>query len=80
MTTLLLSKAMRQCLRNAPEEWRKVSPSPTVVALEARGLVKLRDDPADKSPLMRGYQWKITEAGGVMDGRLCACCQKPRAH
>ena len=64
----LLSKAMLQALRRAPNDWEIVSPGPTIVALETRGLVLVRRRP-DDDRFMCDYQWRITATGRVMDGR-----------
>lgn len=65
----LLSKVMQDMLRQAPNDWQRVSPGPTVCALEKRGLVILRDDPDKSEGIMRGFQWRITATGRVMDAR-----------
>ena len=75
-----ISAPMQRTLRSAPDEWRKVIPAPSVEALEKRGLVEIRSDPKDSKPTMGGFQWRITEVGKVMDGRICACCRKPPHH
>lgn len=75
--TIRLSDGMRIALKGAPEDWRKIIPGPTVEALETRGLVEVRSDPSDKNPTMGGFQWRITEVGKVMDGRICACHRQP---
>ncbi len=64
-------------LKGAPEEWRNVGPGPTIEALETRGLVEVRSDPQDTNETMGGFQWRITETGKVIDGRICACHRQP---
>lgn len=66
--TLKLSNAMQQLLKAAPDYWTSISPTPTVTALEKRGLVELRTRPGERG-FMAGYQWRITETGCDIDGR-----------
>lgn len=60
---------LSRILRTAPEEWGRVVPYPTVEALETRGLVVVPPGPAEKEILMCGFQWRITEAGRLVDGQ-----------
>jgi hypothetical protein len=66
--TIRLSNAMQMMLKVAPDHWSRISPGPTVVALETRGLVDLRDTPGETG-LMRGTQWRINDSGRAVDGR-----------
>jgi hypothetical protein len=66
--SIRLSNAMQLALKGAPDHWRGVSPSPTVIALRDRGLVELRNTPGEKG-IMAGTQWRITETGRELDGR-----------
>lgn len=76
--TLRLSAAMQSLLRQAPEEWRRVPVSPSADALRARGLVEFRTTPGERGT-MAGFQWRITETGKVVDGRICVCHRLPPA-
>lgn len=66
--TISLSAPMQSALKSAPDEWRSCSPTPTITALEKRGLVEIRTTPGHKG-LMAGFQYRITESGREVDGR-----------
>ena len=68
--TLKLSSRMLLILHSAPERWMRIwhmDQFPTIEALERRGYVKIRSEAG--TSLMRSFQWKITPAGRVLDGR-----------
>lgn len=74
--SIRLSASMQSLLHQAPEDWRKVPVDPSADALRTRGLVEFRNTPGETG-IMAGFQWRITETGKVVDGRICACHRQP---
>lgn len=67
--TIRLSKPMQRTLKSAPDYWSKLSiHTPSVDALQKRGLVEMRNQPGETG-VLTGYQWRISETGREVDGR-----------
>lgn len=65
---ITLTPSQARTLKSAPNDWDALPDHISTAALRLHGLVAIRDAPGERC-LNRGFQWKITLTGFLMEGR-----------